>query len=164
MTKVIISIGSNLGDRHQYLQFAVDQIAALPKSLISKISSIYETAPQTFLDQPSFFNAIIELETELEPEELLTALRRIEHLANRERKVVNGPRTLDLDIIIFGESTVENDDLQLPHPRAHLRQFVLIPWLELDAAAQLGELGLVANINAGLADQGVTKLTELRLA
>jgi len=133
----IISIGSNLGNRKEYLQFAVDQIAAISETLITKTSSIYETLPQLMLDQPNFFNAIIEVESELTPLELLAELKKIELAAKRERGIPNGPRTLDTDIIYCSELPVDTTELQLPHPRAHERRFVLQPWFEIDPDAIL---------------------------
>jgi 2-amino-4-hydroxy-6-hydroxymethyldihydropteridine diphosphokinase len=159
----IISLGSNLGDRLSYLQFAVDQIAAIPETLITKISSIYETEPQLYLDQPNFLNAILEVETEIEPVKLLDKLKQIEQAANRERIIENGPRTLDLDIITSSVSVNIEPEIQLPHPRAHLRQFVLLPWLEIDPEATLGDLGKVSDLSNELGDQGVRKLNDLRL-
>ena len=159
----IISIGSNLGNRQEYLQLAVDQIAAISETLITKTSSIYETLPQLMLDQPNFFNAIIEVESELTPLDLLAELKKIELAAKRERGIPNGPRTLDTDIIYCSELPVDTTELQLPHPRAHQRQFVLLPWLEIDPDAILGDLGSVADLSAKLGDQGVVKIMGLRL-
>lgn len=159
----IISIGSNLGDRYKYLQLAVDQIAALPKTIITKISSIYETAPQLKLDQPNFYNAVLEIETDLTAEKLLSSLKEIEVLAERERSIPNGPRTLDTDIIICTELEIKSAELELPHPRAHERQFVLLPWLEIDPDAVLIPKGKIAEICAALGDQGVVKVLEHKL-
>jgi 2-amino-4-hydroxy-6-hydroxymethyldihydropteridine diphosphokinase len=159
----IISLGSNLGDRLSYLQFGVDQIAAIPETLVTKISSVYETDPQLYLDQPNFYNAILEVETELEPTQLLNLLKQIEQKADRERLIENGPRTLDLDIVTSTYPVANDVEIQLPHPRAHLRQFVLLPWLEIDPEANLGELGEVAKLSIELGDQGVKKLIDVRL-
>lgn len=161
--KAIISIGSNLGDKGGYLQFALDKITNLPNTQIIKASSIYETAPQVNLDQPTFFNVVLEIETGFEARELLFQFRAIEALANRERSIKNGPRTLDIDIISYEDLLIQEENLTLPHPRAHERQFVLIPWLEINPEAQLGEYGLIANLSNGLDDQGVVKVSELRL-
>lgn len=160
---VIISIGSNLGNRQEYLQYAVDRISSLPNSLITKVSSIYETQPQVLLDQPTFFNAVLELETLIQPSILLSLLKEIELGANRERTIPNGPRTLDIDIISCDEVNLNDPELSLPHPRAHLRQFVLLPWLEIDQSATLGSHGFVSKISAQLGDQGVIRIPELRL-
>ncbi|MBM3690669.1 MAG: 2-amino-4-hydroxy-6-hydroxymethyldihydropteridine diphosphokinase [Actinobacteria bacterium] len=161
--KAILSIGSNLGDKGGYLQFALDKITNLPNTQIIKASSIYETAPQVNLDQPTFFNVVLEIETGFEARELLFQFRAIEALANRERSIKNGPRTLDIDIISYEDLSIQEENLTLPHPRAHKRQFVLIPWMEIDPEAQLGEHGLIANLSNGLDDQGVVKVSELRL-
>jgi len=160
---VIISIGSNLGNRKDYLQFAVDKISSLPKTLLTRVSSIYETLPQGFTDQPNFFNAILEIDTDLTPPELLTEIRQIESDANRERLVPNGPRTLDIDVISVGNQKITGPELEVPHPRAQLRQFVLLPWLEVDPTAQLVGLGSVKELSDALADQGVVRLDGLKL-
>ncbi|MFZ9283220.1 MAG: 2-amino-4-hydroxy-6-hydroxymethyldihydropteridine diphosphokinase [Candidatus Nanopelagicales bacterium] len=160
---VIISIGSNLGNRKDYLQFAVDKISSLPKTLLTRVSSIYETLPQGFTDQPNFFNAILEIDTDLTPPELLTEIRQIELAANRERLVPNGPRTLDIDVISVGNQKITGPELEVPHPRAQLRQFVLLPWLEVDPTAQLVGLGSVKELSDALADQGVVRLDGLKL-
>lgn len=160
---VIISIGSNLGNRKDYLQFAVDKISSLPKTLLTKVSSIYETLPQGFTDQPNFFNAILEIDTELTPPELLAEIRQIELDASRERLVPNGPRTLDIDVISFANQQITGPELEVPHPRAQLRQFVLLPWLEVDPTAQLVGLGSVKELSDALADQGVVRLEGLKL-
>jgi 2-amino-4-hydroxy-6-hydroxymethyldihydropteridine diphosphokinase len=163
MMLTIISLGSNLGDRLSYLQFAVDQIGAIPKTSVTKISSIYETKPQLYLDQPNFYNAIVEVETELEPVELLSKLKLIELAASRERIIENGPRTLDLDIIISSSLMDSDSEIQLPHPRAQFRQFVLLPWLEIDPEAILGSLGKASSLSSELGDQGVKRFNDLRL-
>lgn len=160
---VIISIGSNLGNRKDYLQFAVDKISSLPKTLLTRVSSIYETLPQGFTDQPNFFNAILEIDTDLTPPELLTEIRQIELAANRERLVPNGPRTLDIDVISVGNQKITGPELEVPHPRAQLRQFVLLPWLEVDPTAQLVGLGSVKELSDALADQGVVRLDGMKL-
>lgn len=159
----IISIGSNLGNRQEYLQYAVDKISSLPGTSITKISSIYETQPQLLLDQPKFFNAVLELETTLTPSKLLSLLKDIEFGANRERTIPNGPRTLDIDIVSCDNVNFEDSELSLPHPRAHQRQFVLLPWLEIDQSATLGGYGLVSEISPQLGDQGVVRIPDLRL-
>lgn len=160
---IIISIGSNLGNRKDYLQIAVDKISSLPKTLLTKVSSIYETLPQGFTDQPNFFNAILEIDTELTPPELLAEIRQIELDASRERLVPNGPRTLDIDVISFANQQITGPELEVPHPRAQLRQFVLLPWLEVDPTAQLVGLGSVKELSDALADQGVVRLEGLKL-
>lgn len=159
----IISLGSNLGDRLSYLQLAVDHIRTLPSTFVTKISSVYETDPQHYLEQPNFLNAVIEVETDLTPGVLLKKLKEIEELANRERIIENGPRTLDLDLVVSSIGVVKNSDIELPHPRAQFRGFVLLPWLEIDPAAELNGIGAVAKLSAALEDQGVRKLIDLRL-
>lgn len=159
----IISLGSNLGNRLSYLQLAIDQINILPSTAVTKISSVYETEPQQYLEQPNFLNAVIEVETELSPQVFLKKLKEIEQLANRERIIENGPRTLDLDIVVSSFGAINDSDIELPHPRAQFRGFVLLPWLEIDPTAELNSLGAVSKLAATLEDQGVRKLSDLRL-
>lgn len=161
--QAVVSVGSNLGDKRRYLQFALDEIIKLPNTKVVKVSSIYKTVPQINLNQPTFFNAVIQIETAIEPLELLNQFHKIELLANRERKVKNGPRTLDIDIITYEDLSVKHKNLTLPHPRAQERQFVLIPWLEINPDAYLGEYGSIAILSSELADQGVIKVSELTL-
>lgn len=154
----IISLGSNLGDRVKNLQFAIAKISGLPNTLITKISSVYETVPQLIAEQPDFLNAVIEIDTNFDAVELLTHLHLIESAANRERKIKNGPRTLDLDIVTTYPLSNEASEIELPHPRAHLREFVLRPWLEIDPAAKFSDFELVSDLLTKLEDQGVKKI------
>jgi 2-amino-4-hydroxy-6-hydroxymethyldihydropteridine diphosphokinase len=127
---VYISLGSNIGDREANLLAA---IAALPKAGLRVIrqSSIYETEPVDFLDQPWFLNCVVEGETTLPPLELLRALRQIESQMGSKKLIAKGPRLIDLDILLYGEETIETFELQVPHPRMLLRRFVLVPLAEI---------------------------------
>jgi len=130
MDKVFISIGSNLGDKEAYCRKAAEEMASF--SDIVKLSSLYETEPVENQDQPNFINAAIQISTELSPHELLKVLNGIENKLGRVRQEKRGPRTMDLDIIFYGNLIVEDDDLIIPHPRAHIRKFVLVPVCEID--------------------------------
>jgi 2-amino-4-hydroxy-6-hydroxymethyldihydropteridine diphosphokinase len=125
-----LSLGSNLGDRQKNLQ---DAIAALPKAGVSakQISSIYETEPVDYLDQPWFLNIAVEAETQLAPAALLQALREIEAQMGSKKQIAKGPRLIDMDILLFGNEVIDTPDLQIPHPRMHLRRFVLQPLSEI---------------------------------
>jgi 2-amino-4-hydroxy-6-hydroxymethyldihydropteridine diphosphokinase len=127
---VFLSLGSNVGDREKNLRAA---IAALPKLgvQIKKVSSIYETEPVDFLDQPWFLNCVVEGETTVPPVELLTELRALEQRMGSKKPVARGPRLIDLDILIYGQQTIDLPALQVPHPRMHLRRFVLAPLAEI---------------------------------
>ncbi len=124
-----IGLGSNLGDRWSTLRAAVCQLRALGR--VTAVSSLYETEPVGYLDQPWFLNAVVILETALEPQELLQCLLGIERALGRRRSFPNAPRTLDLDLLLYDAVVIASEDLVVPHPRLHERAFVLIPLLEL---------------------------------
>jgi len=127
---VYLSLGSNLGDRARNLQ---DAIAGLRRAGIevTRISSMYETEPVDYLDQPWFLNCAAEAETELPAVALLKALRQIEADMGSKKLVSKGPRLIDLDILLYGEEAIDTPELQVPHPRMHLRRFVLEPLAEI---------------------------------
>ena len=136
MTRVFIGIGSNVGDRAGFIELARRELARLPGSTLTKFSQVYETAPVGPVSQGPFLNAAAELETALDPFELLDEMMRIEQLAGRpsqERRVKWGPRTLDLDILLFGTQVISHDELLVPHPMLHERWFQLKPLADLDA-------------------------------
>ena len=118
-----IALGSNVGDRAAYLALARERLAALPRSRLRAVSSIEETAPLGPVEQDPFLNQMAALETELEPSELLDALHAIERAAGRVRRERWGPRTLDLDIVLFERTTVSTDRLVVPHPELPHRDF-----------------------------------------
>jgi 2-amino-4-hydroxy-6-hydroxymethyldihydropteridine diphosphokinase len=128
--RVFLSLGSNLGDRQAALQTAVDKLSR-PDFHITKISSIYETAPVDFLAQPDFLNIVVEADTELFPMKLLQRIQRVEREMGRKRLISKGPRTLDIDILFHGPFVVDTPELQIPHPRLRERRFVLEPLVEI---------------------------------
>jgi 2-amino-4-hydroxy-6-hydroxymethyldihydropteridine diphosphokinase len=129
MPTVYLSLGSNLGNREGYLRRA---IAALPPSVqVRRVSSIYETEPVDYLDQPWFLNCVLEAETALEPPALLEALRSIEAQLGGQKEFAKGPRKIDLDILLYGDETIATPELEVPHPRMLQRRFVLTPLAEL---------------------------------
>ena len=130
MAIAYIGIGSNLGDRHDNCRRAIE---LLKKSglIVSKQSSMYETEPWGLIDQPAFVNMAIEIETELDPQGLLTLLKRIEKEMGRQETARWGPRIIDLDILIYDEIVLQNDALTIPHPLMHEREFVLGPLSEI---------------------------------
>ena len=129
MNSVFISIGSNLGDKIGNCKIAIEEIAAFAKIL--KVSSCYETEPLGYEEQPNFINCAAEICTDLSPHDLLTKLNKIEDKLGRVRLEKWGPRTIDLDIVFFGNQVINDENLEIPHPRAHLRQFVLEPICEI---------------------------------
>jgi 2-amino-4-hydroxy-6-hydroxymethyldihydropteridine diphosphokinase len=148
MTAVVLALGSNLGDRRDILQGAVDAIAGLPGVRITAVSPVYETAPVGGPAQPEFLNAVVLADSERPARELLDGLHEIEAAFDRVRMVRWGPRTLDIDIIAFGAERSADPELTLPHPRAHERAFVLAPWHDVDPDATLAGYGPVADLLA----------------
>jgi 2-amino-4-hydroxy-6-hydroxymethyldihydropteridine diphosphokinase len=130
---IYIALGSNLGDRADNLRQARERIHS-PHLKVTRASSIYETEPRDLLDQPWFLNQVVEAETTLFPRQLLARLLKIEHKMGRQRLVANGPRIIDLDILLFGNVVVHAAGLEIPHPRLADRRFVLEPLAELAPA------------------------------
>ena len=131
MTVAYVGIGSNLGDpRAQVLQ-AFDELGRLPQTRLVKKSSLYRSAPLGYTAQPQFVNAVAELETGLAAERLLAELQAMEARHGRQRSFRNAPRTLDLDLLLFGDLELDSSTLKVPHPRMRERAFVLRPLLEI---------------------------------
>jgi len=126
---VYISLGSNVGDREANLADAVRRLATL--GTVTRVSSLYETEPVEYLNQPWFLNCAVELETEKMPRNLLSAILEIERAMGRRRTVSKGPRSIDLDLLLFGSSIIETPRLTVPHPAMHERRFVLEPLAEI---------------------------------
>ena len=136
--KAVVALGSNLGDRFDYLQKAINEINSLTDIEILQISSVYETLPVGGPEQGNYLNAVATLNTKFEAEELLLKLLLIELNLGRQREIAWGPRTIDLDLIWFEDQTINLENLALPHPRAHERCFVIKPWLEIEPKARIG--------------------------
>ena len=134
MNVAYIGLGSNLGDRERYLMQALERIEKNPEITITKISSIYETYPVGLTEQPLFLNMVIEIETNFSPFELLNFLQEIESEFGRRREIKWGPRTLDLDILLYNQENMKSERLIIPHPRMQERGFVLIPLHEINPA------------------------------
>jgi 2-amino-4-hydroxy-6-hydroxymethyldihydropteridine diphosphokinase len=124
-----LSLGSNLGDRAENLRAAIEKLALLGK--VVAVSSFYETEPVELIHQPWFVNCAVALETELTPETLLRQLLALEQSMGRRRTQKKGPRTIDIDILLFGDAVVETPGLSIPHPAMHQRRFVLEPLAEI---------------------------------
>lgn len=128
-TTVYLALGANLGDRRATITAAIRQLA--PAMLVEQVSSLYETVPAYVLDQPHFLNAVLRGYTALEPGALLTHLKQIETGLGRTATVRFGPRTIDIDILIYGDRQIATDHLTIPHPRMIERPFVLVPLAEI---------------------------------
>ena len=145
MTCAYVGLGSNLGDREALIREAAARIGA------TRLSPIVETEPWGYADQPRFLNAVAELETELPPRELLGLLLEVERRLGRVRAGQRyGPRTIDLDLLLYGEERLQEPDLEVPHPRLHERLFVLEPLAELDPGLEIPGIGTVSEALAGL--------------
>ncbi len=140
--KVVIALGSNLGDRAENISKAVSELTKIIE--VTHLSTIYETDPVGGPEQPDYLNAVLIGESELDPADLLTKTLEIESALGRTREVRWGARTLDIDLIIAGDVVSNSEFLILPHPRAHERAFVLEPWLEIEPDAVLPGRGSVA--------------------
>jgi 2-amino-4-hydroxy-6-hydroxymethyldihydropteridine diphosphokinase len=155
--KVVLALGSNLGDRGDTLQGGVDAIAELAEVRLIAVSPVYETVPVGGPPQPDYLNAVVLAGTTLPPGELLDRLHEIEAAFDRVRVVHWGPRTLDIDIITVAGERSSDPELTLPHPRAHERAFVLAPWHDIDPAAELPGYGPVADLLGGLDATGIRR-------
>ena len=131
MKRAVLGIGSNQGDSIKILRCAVECIHRLPKTKVIKISSVYKTVPLGYSNQPDFLNAVILVETQLTPSALLGACLGIEAAYHRMRSFPNGPRTLDIDLILMEDVSSNTEELILPHPRFKERAFVLVPLFDI---------------------------------
>ncbi|WP_280152459.1 2-amino-4-hydroxy-6-hydroxymethyldihydropteridine diphosphokinase [Piscinibacter sp. XHJ-5] len=156
-TLVAISLGANLGDALDTLSQALQALARLPQSTWVAASPTYRTAPIDAVG-PDFFNAVALLRTRLAPAELLAQLHRIEQQHGRQRSVRNAPRTLDLDLLLYGDERVATPTLTVPHPRLHQRAFVLRPLADVWPDAAIPGLGTVDDWLPTVADQRIEKL------
>ncbi|MBU4149720.1 MAG: 2-amino-4-hydroxy-6-hydroxymethyldihydropteridine diphosphokinase [Candidatus Omnitrophica bacterium] len=129
-----IGVGSNLGDRQRNIEQAIEMLKANKGIEVKKVSPLYETDPVEGPEQPKYLNGAIEIETKLEPKELLDVIHDIEDLLGRKRIVRNGPRTIDLDILTYGDKRINKPDLKIPHPRMAEREFVQRPLSDLTNA------------------------------
>lgn len=130
--KAFIGLGSNLGDREASLRQALEHLAQAPETVVVRASSLYDTEPVGIEDQPHFLNAVAQLDTQLTPRQLLWNLMLIERRLGRVRSQRWGPRTIDLDLLLYEDAILEDDDLQVPHPELSKRSFVLVPLVELE--------------------------------
>lgn len=162
LRKVVYAIGSNLGDRLSNLQGAVDGIKDTPDVIVVDISSVYESkavgGPE---DSPDFLNMVVVAETTLEPRTLLERALAIEDAYGRDRSERWAPRTLDVDLIIVGTTVADEPDLKLPHPFAHDRGFVLVPWAEVDPRGEIPGWGNVVERARAVDLSGVVRRTDL---
>ena len=156
-TTVYLSLGSNLGDRENNLRTAIAALADVRVS-VTRVSSFYETEPVDLRAQPRFLNCVIQAETEEPPVDLLHALRGIESRMGSKKLVPKGPRLIDLDILIYGDETIDTPELQVPHPRMLTRKFVLAPLAEIAPSLKHPTWkGPVSQLLADLHDSSVVR-------
>lgn len=162
MKTAFLALGSNVGDREANLRTAVTLLQG-DEIRVRRGSSLYETAPQELLDQPSFLNAVVDVETSLFPMQLLARVREIERKMGRRRVTPKGPRNIDIDILFYGRNVIATAELEVPHPRIAQRRFVLEPLAEIAPDFRHPLTGKTANeMLATLEPQGVRRL-EVRL-
>lgn len=163
--RAVISLGSNLGNRLENLQGAIDALEDTPGLRIKSVSPVYETEPWGVApgSQPSYFNAVVVLRTTLPPSSLLERAQAVEEAFHRVRDERWGPRTLDVDIVAYADVVSDDPVLTLPHPRAHERAFVLAPWYDVEPEAQLPGRGAVAELLADVTREGVSSRADLEL-
>ncbi|MFD7612977.1 2-amino-4-hydroxy-6-hydroxymethyldihydropteridine diphosphokinase [Streptomyces sp. NPDC059828] len=163
--RAVIALGSNLGNRLETLQGAVDLLEDTPGVRVKAVSPVYETEPWGVDpgSQPSYLNAVVVVKTTLPPSSLLERAHAIEEAFDRVRDERWGPRTIDVDIVSYAEVVSDDPVLTLPHPRAHERAFVLAPWNDVDPAAQLPGRGAIAELLTALGREGVVARADLEL-
>jgi len=160
---VVLALGSNLGDRLVNLQRGVDLLVAEPGLGDVVVSPVYETAPVGGPSQPDYLNAVLVAVTALLPRAVLDRGRAAERALRRVRGERWGPRTLDVDVIVYGDLVSADPDLTLPHPRAHERAFVLAPWRDVDPSAVIPGRGPVADLLAAAGTDGIRRRDDARL-
>ena len=161
MQVAYLSMGANIGDRLKYLNQAICQLKLHSEIEITKISSIYETAPWGNLDQDDFYNIAIKLITNLTPHELLDVCQVVEDSLQRTRAIKWGPRTIDIDILLYGNLTINDKNLKIPHPHMKERAFVIIPLAEINPNLIIDNTNITIvqqNINFNISSQQIKKV------
>ncbi|MPY62145.1 2-amino-4-hydroxy-6-hydroxymethyldihydropteridine diphosphokinase [Streptomyces spongiae] len=163
--RAVLSLGSNLGNRLETLQGAIDALEDTPGLRVKAISPVYETEPWGVApgSQPTYFNAVVVLKTTLPPSSLLERAQAVEEAFHRVRSERWGPRTIDVDIVSYADEVSDDPVLTLPHPRAHERAFVLVPWHDVEPEAQLPGRGAVAQLLADVTREGIVPRADLEL-
>lgn len=158
MTRAFVGLGSNVGEPPRQLQDALQELDALPETRVAATSAFYRSAPLGYLDQPEFLNAVAELDTALAAETLLENLQAIEKRHGRVRSFAGAPRTLDLDLLLYGDAVVSTPRLTLPHPRMHERAFVLEPLAEIAPDISIPGKGRARELLAACAGQSIERM------
>lgn len=156
--RVFVALGANIGEPQRQVEAGFDALAALAGTRLVRRSSLYRSAPVGYLDQPDFINAVAAIDTSLAPRALLDALLEIERLHGRVRDFANAPRTLDLDIVLYGGRLIQEPGLTVPHARMAERAFVMLPLAEIAPDVQVPGLGLVRELAARLGSAGLQRV------
>jgi 2-amino-4-hydroxy-6-hydroxymethyldihydropteridine diphosphokinase len=156
-----VALGSNLREPRRQLQDAFEALGRLPQTRLLACSSLYRSAPVGYADQPDFVNAVVALRTGLSPRALLEVLLALERIQGRVRSFQNAPRTLDLDIVLYGEQVIHETGLTIPHPRMHQRAFVLVPLAEIAPDAVVPGQGRVRDLLRQVDVASVMRLKEV---
>ena len=159
MTLAYVAIGSNLGRPVEEVEQAFEDLRGIAQTVLVKRSSLYRSKPLGYADQPPFVNAVALLDTALPAERLLDALQAIEAQHGRRRSFANAPRTLDLDLLLYGDAVVDQPGLVVPHPRMHLRAFVLQPLLEIAAGIAIPGIGAAQSMLEQCGEQSVERIS-----
>jgi len=160
MHTVYLGLGSNQSDPISQIKNATDLIEKIETSKIIKKASLYESLPVFYLDQPNFINQVISLQTSLSPAELFERFQQIEFQLKRVKKIVNGPRTIDIDILLFNQEIILTKDLTIPHPRMLDRAFVMIPLLEIEPNILVPKISNLKEILGKLDKKTLTKIDD----
>jgi 2-amino-4-hydroxy-6-hydroxymethyldihydropteridine diphosphokinase len=158
MTVAYVGLGANIGEPRRQLETAIEELRTLSAPGNFLVSPVYRSAPMGHLDQPDFLNAVARLETGLPAEALLERLQTIERRHGRERQFANAPRTLDLDLLLYGERVLCTPQLTLPHPRMHERAFVLQPLLDLDSEISIPGKGKARDLLSICGSQAIDRI------
>lgn len=162
LRRTAFALGSNLGDRLEYLQAAVDTLTDSSEIIPVAVSPVYESDPVGGPEgQPMFLNAVLVVDTTLSPRSLMERAQSTETAYGRKREMPNGPRTLDIDVLAVGDVTAQDDDLRVPHPRLAERAFVLVPWADVDPTFTVPGLGRVVDLSSAVDATGVRRLDDV---
>ena len=153
-----VGLGANLGEPESGVREALGQLDSIPHTRVVKSSSLYRSQPLGYAAQPPFVNAVAQLETGLPAERLLAELHAIEARHGRQRSFPNAPRTLDLDLLLFGNAVIDTGNLKVPHPRMHERAFVLLPLVEIAPEAGVPGRGAAKTLLEKCTNQGLERL------
>jgi 2-amino-4-hydroxy-6-hydroxymethyldihydropteridine diphosphokinase len=157
--RAFVALGANIGEPQRQVEAGFAALAALAGTRLVSRSSLYRSAPVGYLDQPDFINAVAAIDTALSPRDLLDALLEIERVHGRVRDFANAPRTLDLDLVLYGDRRILEPGLTVPHARMLERDFVMLPLAEIAPDAQVPGLGPVRELAAMLGDGGLQRVT-----